>query len=105
MTNKSKKALLILGFFEKGDLLRNKKRNDSRTIIAKYLRRNIKFEVTEEIHCLEKKGSTRRVDILCIEKQTRNAFIIDPTIRWELNTEQSEQVHLEKCSIYEPCIP
>ena len=95
----------ILGFCEKGELLRNKRHNDARTILAKHLRSNINFEVVEEIHCLENDGSTRRVDILCIDKLTRNAYIIDPTIRWEINSEQPEEVHLEKCAIYEPCIP
>lgn len=95
----------ILGFCEKGELLRNKRHNDNRTIIANHLRQIEEYEVVEEIHCLQNNGSTRRADILCIEKKTRNAFIIDPTIRWEINTEQPEEVHREKCAIYEQCIP
>jgi len=35
----------ILGFCEKGELLRNKRHNDSRTIIAKHLRKNDNYNV------------------------------------------------------------
>ena len=63
------------------------------------------FKVYVELHCTAPSGSNKRVDILAIEPQTNNAFIIDPTIRMETSTDQPNQVNEEKKLHYEPCIP
>ncbi|PSN48901.1 hypothetical protein C0J52_22434 [Blattella germanica] len=47
----------------------------------------------------------RRADIVAIDKSNKKAFVLDPTIRFEINTTQAEKVDKEKRSIYEPCLP
>ncbi|KAJ4434734.1 hypothetical protein ANN_23302 [Periplaneta americana] len=49
-------------------------------------------------------GSTRRVDILAYNADTKQGIIVDPTIRFEVECHQSAEVHLEKKSIYEPTV-
>ncbi|KAJ4436034.1 hypothetical protein ANN_18661 [Periplaneta americana] len=58
--------------------------------------------VEEEISCLAENGSTRRVDILAYNADTKQGIIVDPTIRFEVECHQSAEIHLEKKSIYEP---
>ncbi|KAJ4447156.1 hypothetical protein ANN_09157 [Periplaneta americana] len=62
------------------------------------------WTVEEEIYCLAENGSTRRVDILAYNADTKQGIIVDPTIRFEVECHQSAEVHLEKKSIYEPTI-
>ncbi|KAJ4426666.1 hypothetical protein ANN_26464 [Periplaneta americana] len=54
-------------------------------------------------HAVEN-GSTRRVDILAYNADTKQGIIADPTIRFEVECHQSAEVHLEKKSIYEPTV-
>ncbi|KAJ4435843.1 hypothetical protein ANN_18462 [Periplaneta americana] len=54
-------------------------------------------------HAVEN-GSTRRVDILAYNADTKKGIIVDPTIRFEVGCHQSAEVHLEKKSIYEPTV-
>ncbi|KAJ4440267.1 hypothetical protein ANN_08406, partial [Periplaneta americana] len=54
-------------------------------------------------HAVEN-GSTRRVDILAYNANTKQGIIVDPTIRFEVECHQSAEVHLEKKSIYEPTV-
>ncbi|KAJ4452120.1 hypothetical protein ANN_03637 [Periplaneta americana] len=51
-----------------------------------------------------KNGSTRRVDILAYNADTKQGIIVDPTIRFEVECHQLVEVHFEKKSIYEPTI-
>ncbi|KAJ4426653.1 hypothetical protein ANN_26451 [Periplaneta americana] len=60
--------------------------------------------IEEEISCLAENGSTRRVDILAYNADTKQGIIVDPTIRFEVECHQSAEVHLEKKSIYEPTV-
>ena len=85
-------------------LLRNARHHQVRSLIASALRKK-GWEVEEEISCIATNGSTRRVDILAYSKTTRIGYIIDPTIRYEKNADQSEEVDQEKKIIYEPTIP
>ena len=48
---------------------------------------------------------TRRIDIICINRNKSIAEIIDPTIRFESSRTQPEDVNAEKKNIYEPTIP
>ncbi|KAJ4427814.1 hypothetical protein ANN_25498 [Periplaneta americana] len=54
-------------------------------------------------HAVEN-GSTRRVDILAYNADTKQGIIVDRTIRFEVESHQSAEVHLEKKSIYEPTV-
>ncbi|KAJ4447718.1 hypothetical protein ANN_09726 [Periplaneta americana] len=54
-------------------------------------------------HAVEN-GSTRRVDILAYNADTKQGIIVDPTILFEVECHHSAQVHLEKKSIYEPTV-
>ncbi|KAJ4451181.1 hypothetical protein ANN_02623 [Periplaneta americana] len=48
--------------------------------------------------------STRRVDILAYNADTKQGIIVDPTIRFKVECHQSAEVHYEKKSIYEPTV-
>ena len=51
-------------------------------------------------------GSIRYADIIAIDKNSPNAYILDPTVRYENNEEdQDEIIASEKRNIYESCIP
>ena len=94
----------VLGFCPKGELLRNTRHHRVRSTIASSLR-DTGMEVYEEVHCLADDGSTRRVDILAIDKQEKKAVILDPTVRFEQDIQQAMVVDEEKRAIYLPCIP
>ncbi|KAJ4426808.1 hypothetical protein ANN_26607 [Periplaneta americana] len=55
-------------------------------------------------HCLAKGGSSRRVDIIAIDRRNVRAIIIDHTVRFETAVEQPVAVHEEKKTIYDPTI-
>lgn len=93
----------VLGFCEQGLLLRNSRHHLVRSKIAAALRTK-GWIVEEEISCLAENGSTRRVDILAYNADTKQGIIVDPTIRFEVECHQSAEVHLEKKSIYEPTV-
>lgn len=59
----------------------------------------------EEFAYLSVDGSNRRVDLLIYDESTRNGFILDQTVRFEMNQNQPEEIDQEKRRIYEPCIP
>ncbi|KAJ4448437.1 hypothetical protein ANN_10453 [Periplaneta americana] len=84
-----------------GLLLRNSRHHLIRSKIAAALR-NKGWIVEDEISYLAENGSTRRVDILAYNADTKQGIIVDPTIRFEVECLQSAEVHLEKKSIYEP---
>ncbi|KAJ4446943.1 hypothetical protein ANN_13645 [Periplaneta americana] len=48
-------------------------------------------------------GSTRRADIIIIDRQKDKGVILDPTIRFEMHEQQPQEVCREKQVIYEPC--
>ncbi|KAJ4441745.1 hypothetical protein ANN_11603 [Periplaneta americana] len=93
----------VLRFCEQGLLLRNSRHHLIRSKIAAALR-NKGWIVEEEISCLAKNGSTRRVGIIAYNADTKQGIIVDPTIRFEVECHQSAEVHLEKKSIYEPTV-
>ncbi|KAJ4443032.1 hypothetical protein ANN_04682 [Periplaneta americana] len=93
----------VLGFCEQGLLLRNSRHHLVRSKIAAALRTK-GWIVGEEISCLAENGSTRRVDILAYNADTKQGIIVDPTVRFEVGCHQSAEVHLEKKSIYEPTV-
>ena len=65
----------------------------------------IGYNVHEEVHCVGEGDSNRRADIIAILPNAKNGFIIDPTVRIEVDEQQPEAVNVEKQGIYNPCIP
>ncbi|KAJ4438924.1 hypothetical protein ANN_14878 [Periplaneta americana] len=93
----------VLGFCEQELLVRNSRHHLVRSKIAAALR-NKGWIVEEEISCWAENGSTRQVDILAYNTDTKQGIIVDPTIRFEVECHQSAEVHLKKKSIYEPTV-
>ena len=93
----------VLGYCRHGELLRNRRHNEVRQLIACALR-DKGYNVQEEVIGLSESGSIRRIDIIAIDEAKSDGFIIDPTIRFESDTNQAEKVHEEKCNIYNPTI-
>ncbi|KAJ4447799.1 hypothetical protein ANN_09807 [Periplaneta americana] len=54
-----------------------------------------------EIFCTATNSSTRRVDIIAIDREHDNVIIIDPTVRFEISVDQLQQVNMEEKKIYE----
>src|SRR5699024_10892523 len=50
----------------------------------------------DEATCVDKDGSSRRVDILAFDTKSDRAYIIDPTIRFETNEDLDDVVKKEK---------
>ncbi len=61
------------------------------------------WRVVEEVHCIAKGGSNRRLDILAYNDETKSGVVIDPTIRFETSQNQPSEVDIEKRRIYEEC--
>ena len=93
----------VLGFCRMGELLRINRHNKVRSQIANCFRVTNKYEVFEEVHCISNTGSTKRADIVIIDKNNKKGYIIDPTVRFERGENQVHDVHLEKKEHYEPC--
>ena len=91
----------VLGSCPHGELLRNSRHHRIRSRIASSLAEK-NWEVHEEIHCVAENGSTRRIDIIAIDKVKRIGYIIDPTVRFETSIDQPSQIDQEKKNIYEP---
>jgi len=94
----------VLGFCDRGYLLRNQRHNNVRSMIADEFRR-LKWNVYEEVNCLNPLRSTQRIDIIIFKKKNDKAYIIDPTIRIETSREQPEEVNQEKKAHYDSVIP
>ncbi|KAJ4449359.1 hypothetical protein ANN_00757, partial [Periplaneta americana] len=84
-------------------LLRINRHNTVRSLIAASIRQNASYEVYEEVGCVSSDGSTRRADIIIIDRQKDKGVILDPTIRFEMPEQQPQEVCREKQVIYEPC--
>lgn len=93
----------VLGFCHHGELLRINRHNTVRSLIAASIRQNASYEVYEEVGCVSSDGSTRRADIIIIDRQKDKGVILDPTIRFEMHEQQPQEVCREKQVIYEPC--
>jgi uncharacterized protein YaaW (UPF0174 family) len=94
----------VLGSCRHNDLLINKRHNDVRKIIADELRK-LELEVYEEVNCTSESGSTRRIDIIAIDRKNNKGWIVDPTVRFETTIGQPKEVDEEKKAIYEPTVP
>ncbi|KAG4076030.1 hypothetical protein HA402_014029 [Bradysia odoriphaga] len=64
------------------------------------------FTCFEEVHALDTEGQSRFSDIVAFHPKLPNAYIIDPTIRYETsNPQQDDETQKEKEEIYKKCIP
>jgi hypothetical protein len=95
----------VLGQCPFSDLLRNTRHHSIRKIIADEFRKQNKYEVFEEVTATAVNGSTRRCDIIVIDRTKNKGIIIDPTVRFENKKTQPEEVHVEKTNIYSSTIP
>ncbi|KAJ4441571.1 hypothetical protein ANN_11427 [Periplaneta americana] len=90
----------VLGFCHHGELLRINRHNTVRSLIAASIRQNASYEFYEEVGCVSSDGSTRRADIIIIDRQKDKGVILDPTIRFEMHEQQPQEVCREKQVIY-----
>ncbi|KAJ4426359.1 hypothetical protein ANN_27173 [Periplaneta americana] len=81
----------VLGFCHHGELLRINRHNTVRSLIAASIRQNASYEVYEEVGCVSSDGSTRRADIIIIDRQKDKGVILDPTIRFEMHEQQPQE--------------
>lgn len=94
----------------KNELLRNVRHNHVCELIEKSLIAK-GYEVHREVPCISADGKNRRADLVVLDrknilrKSKQVGFILDPTVRFELNSDQPVLVDDEKKKIYEPCIP
>ncbi|KAJ4436465.1 hypothetical protein ANN_16496 [Periplaneta americana] len=96
-------AGLCEGGNEPSGSLKASKHNTVRSLIAASIRQNASYEVYKEVGCVSSDGSTRRADIIIIDRQKDKGVILDPTIRFEMHEQQPQEVCREKQVIYEPC--
>ncbi|KAJ4431711.1 hypothetical protein ANN_20313 [Periplaneta americana] len=89
--------------FSRYPIAKNHMHNTVRSLIASSIRQNASYEVYEEVGCVSSDGSTRRADIIIIDRQKDKGVILDPTIRFEMHEQQPQEVCREKQVIYEPC--
>ncbi|GAV09996.1 hypothetical protein RvY_19481, partial [Ramazzottius varieornatus] len=72
-------------------------------MIAEALRGKDGLEVYEEVPCIAENDSSRRVDIIIIDRGKSQAWIVDPTVRYEGGDQQATEVDNEKKGS-EPCV-
>ncbi|KAJ4450739.1 hypothetical protein ANN_02169 [Periplaneta americana] len=94
----------VLGQCPKGELLINARHHRVRQALAISLK-TLNWKIHEEVHCVSSDGSFRRADIIAINGRLKRALVLDPTIRFERNINQTTEVDIEKKTIYEPCLP
>jgi hypothetical protein len=92
----------VLGSCPANDLLRNNRHHRLKHKLATLLREK-GYDCLVEAQCKDSDGRNRFVDILAVKPGSRNAFIIDPTIRWETNDDIGALVQTEKAGIYDSC--
>ncbi|KAJ4428407.1 hypothetical protein ANN_24444 [Periplaneta americana] len=83
----------VLGYCPKKELLRNNRHHKVRSSIATTLRK-AKWEVYEEVHCLAENGSTRRADIIAIDRRNQRSPLDSEWFLW-LRGAQSTEVRRE----------
>lgn len=60
-----------------------------------------------EVHCVSDSGQNRRVDLIILDRKKRiykskiTGFILDPTVRFEIDLEQAIKVDEEKKEIFQ----
>ncbi|KAI5731459.1 hypothetical protein M8J77_010249 [Diaphorina citri] len=94
----------VLGSCPFGQLTRISRHDAVRSLLAKELKKQYD-EVYEEVQGIASDGSTRRIDIIAIDRKKKKGIIVDPTVRFETSAEQPDEVNEEKRSIYIPTIP
>ncbi|KAL1446364.1 hypothetical protein WDU94_005663, partial [Cyamophila willieti] len=103
-TNKPIETLAhVLGACPFGHLTRINRHNAVRSLIANELKKQ--YEVYEEVPGIATDGSSRRIDIIAIDRKKKKGIIIDPTVRFELHSNQPNEVNQEKKDIYIPTVP
>ncbi|KAL1452451.1 hypothetical protein WDU94_006682 [Cyamophila willieti] len=90
----------VLGSCPFGNLAIINRHNTVRSLIAKELGKQ--YEVYEEVSGLADDGSTRRIDIIAIDRKKERRIIVDPTVRFERDANQPQDVNEEKRNIYLP---
>ena len=94
----------VLGSCPFNSLLITRRHHKIKHIITGLLQKK-RFDCYEEVHAIDSNGLNRFADILVFPNNTKEAYILDPTIRYENNkTDQALLVDQEK-DIYEACIP
>jgi hypothetical protein len=94
----------VLGMCPFGEVMRLARHNKVKNRLSELLRQK-GFTCIEEAFCIDTDGRRRFVDILAFAPDSDEAYIIDPTIRFETNNDLGLAVQEEKQNIYEPCIP
>ena len=62
------------------------------------------FTCFDEAWCTDSQGSEKRADIIAFENNTKKAYVIDPTVRFETNDDDlDEKIQKEKDEIYGTC--
>ncbi|KAJ4448053.1 hypothetical protein ANN_10065 [Periplaneta americana] len=75
-----------------------------RRITNKLVERALRKEASS-VYCRRQDDSTRRIDIVVIDRKKNTVTILDPTIRFERDAQRPKLTDDEKRVIYEICIP
>ncbi|KAG4073566.1 hypothetical protein HA402_000790 [Bradysia odoriphaga] len=95
----------VTGSCPSSSLLVTSRHHSVKHIIAELLREK-GFICFCEVYAIDTEGKSRFSDIIAFDPKSNNAYIIDPTIRYETNDRnQDESIAKEKREIYEKCIP
>ena len=93
----------MLGVCSFEALLRDKRHNDVKWTLLKLLREK-GYDCFDEVQCVDNGGSIRRIDILAFDPRTDEAYVIDPSVRFETNRDMDAEVQDDKVRIYRGCI-
>lgn len=93
----------VLGSCPFGLNRRNTRHHTLKHRLADLLRQK-GFHTVDEAFCKDDTGTSRFIDIVAFDPKLNRAYIIDPTVRLETNSDLDNAVREEKRQIYEPCI-
>ena len=95
----------VTGSCPSNNLLISSRHHSIKHFIADLLRA-LGFICFEEVYAIDTDGNSRYSDIVAFHPKSPEAYIIDPTIRYETSdVRQDELVQIEKENIYKKCIP
>ncbi|KAJ4449292.1 hypothetical protein ANN_00690 [Periplaneta americana] len=70
-----------------------------------HMSRGITVMLQSQIHHMDLYDERIIADIIAIDRRNQRSLILEPTVRFEKDDQQANNVNDEKKSIYNPCIP
>ncbi|WP_165480171.1 hypothetical protein [Clostridioides difficile] len=92
----------VLGSCDFGQALRIKRHHYVKLRLASILEKK-GYVCFDEAYSRDGDSRSRYIDIVAFDPKSDRAYLIDPTVRYESNSDVAEEVRKEKAAIYDSC--